>query len=185
MTLPDPAWLDHGEVVTPMSFPPYDAAMTTPPDQPYGHPGNPQPYQDGSATSNAGYLQGDGYSQGSSAGAVVPSPQPPVPAQQPYPPAPQPYPVYQQAYPQQAPSSGLYVAAAVINWVVLGLLTVSTFGLGLIAAAWMIPMTIMTRKGARDGYQHTALAVCTLLFCGLISGILMLVDEGNRRPRPF
>lgn len=43
---------------------------------------------------------------------------------------------------------------------------------------------VQTKKAATDGYKHTALAVCTLLFCGTVSGILMLVDEGNRRDYP-
>jgi hypothetical protein len=78
----------------------------------------------------------------------------------------------------------MYVAAAVINWVVLALLVLATCGIGLIAAAWFIPMTIYVHKGARDGYKHTGLGVCTLLFCNIISGILMLVEDGNRANRP-
>lgn len=99
--------------------------------------------------------------------------QPPVPQ---YAPAAYPPPV--------AARSSLYVAAAVINWVVLGIVVVSTMGIGVIAAAWMVPMTVLTHKAAKDGYKHTGLAVCTLLFCGLVSGILMLVDEGNRYEKP-
>jgi len=81
-------------------------------------------------------------------------------------------------------SRGLYTAAAVINWVVLGLIIVSTFGIGIIAAAWFIPMTIKIHKYAKGPYKHTSLGVCTLLFCNLISGILMLVDDSNRPPQP-
>lgn len=84
----------------------------------------------------------------------------------------------------QSAANGLYVAAAVINWVVLGLIIVGTLGIGIVAAAWFIPMTIRIHKGARDTSKHTALAVCTLLFCNLISGILLLVDEGNRQATP-
>lgn len=112
---------------------------------------------------------------------------------QPYPPhqyAPQPYPQPYQAHPyqahpyqQQPPASGLYVAAAVLNWVILGFITLATCGLGLVAAAWFVPMTISIHKASRDRYKHTALGVCTLLFCGLIPGILMLIDEGNRVDR--
>lgn len=83
--------------------------------------------------------------------------------------------------PQQ--QSGLYLAAAIINWVVMGLIIVGTLGFGIVVAAWFIPMTIFIHKGAKDRYQHTGLAVCTLLFCNLISGILMLVDNGNRQAR--
>jgi hypothetical protein len=80
--------------------------------------------------------------------------------------------------------SGLYLAAAIINWVVMGLAIVGTLGFGIFVAAWFIPMTIFIHKGAKDPYKHTGLAVCTLLFCNLISGILMLADNGNRHPRP-
>lgn len=83
--------------------------------------------------------------------------------------------------PQQ--KSALYVAAAIINWVVMGIAIVGTLGFGIVVAAWFIPMTIFIHKGAKDRYKHTGLAVCTLLFCNLISGILMLVDDGNRQSR--
>src|SRR5690606_1053890 len=76
--------------------------------------------------------------------------------------------------------SGLYQAAAIVNWVVLGLIIVGTCGLGIIAAAWFVPMTIAIHNGARDRRKHTALAVCTLLFCNVVSGILMLVEDGKR-----
>lgn len=91
------------------------------------------------------------------------------------------YPPQWQTHPPAA--SGMYTAAAVINWVILGLLILGTCGLGLIAAAWFIPMTINIQKASRDPYKHTALAVCTLLFCNIISGILMLVEDGNRVTR--
>lgn len=91
---------------------------------------------------------------------------------------------YGYGQPMVRPPSGLYVAAAVINWVVLGILVVGTCGLGIVAAAWFIPMTIYIHRGSRDPHKHTALAVCTLIFCNLISGVLMLVDDANRAPRP-
>jgi hypothetical protein len=78
----------------------------------------------------------------------------------------------------------MYVAAAVINWVVLGLLILVTCGIGLVAAAWYIPVTIQIHKSARDRDKHTGLGVCTLLFCNIISGILMLVEDSNRGHRP-
>jgi hypothetical protein len=91
----------------------------------------------------------------------------------------------QPPQPAQAwPASGLYVAAAVINWVTLGIVIVATFGLAIVAAAWFIPMTIYIHKGARDRYKHTGLAVCTLLFCNVLGGILMLVEDSNRSDRP-
>lgn len=91
---------------------------------------------------------------------------------------------YPPQVPQPRASSGLYVAAAVINWVVFGILVVATCGLGIVAAAWFIPMTIFIHKGAKDQYKHTALGVCTLLFCNILSGILMLVEDGSRERRP-
>jgi hypothetical protein len=79
---------------------------------------------------------------------------------------------------------GMYTAAAIINWVVLGLIVVGTVGFGIIVAAWFIPMTIQMHKGARSPHKHTALGVCTLLFCNWISGILLLIDDSGRPTRP-
>ena len=79
---------------------------------------------------------------------------------------------------------GMYTAAAIINWVVLGIFVAATLGFGIIVAAWFIPMTIFIHKGAKGPYKHTGLAVCTLLFCNIISGILMLVDDSNRPSKP-
>ena len=75
---------------------------------------------------------------------------------------------------------GLYTAAAIINWVTLVIITLATGGFGIIAAAWIVPMTIVTHKAAKGPYKHTGLSVCTLLFVNIISGILMLVDDGSR-----
>lgn len=99
-----------------------------------------------------------------------------------YPPQPPAAPGHGYA-PPPAPN-GMYQAAAIINWVVLGLIVVGTCGLGIIAAAWFIPMTINIHKGAKDQQKHTALAVCTLIFCNIVSGILMLVEDNNRPDRP-
>jgi len=91
----------------------------------------------------------------------------------------------QVVYPvTQGATRGMYTAAAVINWVMLGIIVAATLGFGIIAAAWFIPMTILIHKGAKGPYKHTALAVCTLLFCNIISGILMLVDDSNRPSKP-
>lgn len=79
----------------------------------------------------------------------------------------------------------MYTAAAVINWVTLGIVIVVSGGVGIIAAAWFIPMTIFIHKGAKGPYRHTGLGVCTLLFCNFISGILMLVDDSNRPRVPL
>lgn len=92
---------------------------------------------------------------------------------------------YYGAPPQAQQPSGMYVAAAVVNWVVLALVVVATCGIGLVAAAWFVPMTIYIHRGAKDRVKHTALAVCTLLFCNIVSGILMLVEDGNRSPGPL
>jgi hypothetical protein len=78
----------------------------------------------------------------------------------------------------------MYTAAAVISWISLVILGVATAGIGFIAAAWIAPMTVQIHKGAKGPYKHTALAVCTLLFCNIISGILMLVDDSGRPPQP-
>lgn len=174
------AWLPHGRHVAAG----YHPGMSQPTDQPFSTPEGPA--QAPSAQGAPGYA------------SSTPAP----PGQlQPYaePAAPQSYAAYQQQQPApaayQQPQLGyqppaqtqstLYLVAAILNWVVLGITVISTLGLGIIAAAWMVPMTVMIHKGAKDGYKHTGLAVCTLLFCGIISGILMLVDEGNRQPKPL
>lgn len=82
-------------------------------------------------------------------------------------------------------SRGMYTAAAVINWVYLGVIIVFTLGIGVIAAAWFVPMTIRIHRYAKDPYRHTSLGVCTLLFCNIISGILMLADDGGRPSPPL
>ena len=114
------------------------------------------------------------------------SPESPAPLPVPAPPM---YGVVQQPevavlVPAVSAPRGMYTAAAVINWVVLGIIIVSTLGIGVIAAAWFVPMTILIHKGAKGPYKHTALGVCTLLFCNIISGILMLVDDSNRPSQP-
>lgn len=124
--------------------------------------------------------------------AAVPAPPPlPVPAPPPaYPayaapayPAPGMQPGVPMAMPVQG-TRGMYTAAAILNWVGLGLFVVFTFGIGIIAAAWVVPMTIQIHKAAKGPYKHTALGVCTLIFINIISGILMLVDDSNRPARP-
>lgn len=112
-----------------------------------------------------------------------------VPAQQPFPPAPAAEtPAFAYYPPPPMPTNtgtrGMYTAAAVLNWITLALVAVGTFGIGLIAAFWVVPMTILIHKGAKGPYKHTALGVCTLLFINIISGILMLVDDSNRPAKP-
>ena len=112
---------------------------------------------------------------------LVPTP-PPMPAPSAYPAMPAP------GIPASAlagsSTRGMYTAAAILNWVTLAIVIVGSGGFGIIAAAWFIPMTILIHKAAKGPYKHTALGVCTLLFCNLISGILMLVDDSNRAARP-
>jgi hypothetical protein len=156
------------------------AGMTSGPENPYGEqdPGVPPTHQPYGAPPPPSLY-----------GAPPPAPSPygapPFGGPPPGLPALPGYYGYQPQPSQPVVSSGLYVAAAVINWVVLGLVILATCGIGIIAAAWYIPMTIKIHKGARDRYKHTALGVCTLLFCNIISGILMLVEDGNREPRPL
>lgn len=83
-----------------------------------------------------------------------------------------------------SPTRGMYTAAAIINWVVMGLIMLATGGIGVIVAAWFIPMTIRMHKNAKGPYKHTSLGVCTLLFCNFISGILLLVDDSGRPTKP-
>lgn len=53
-------------------------------------------------------------------------------------------------------------------------------GWAIIPLCWMIPMTVHYSHCIRDGRKAgTAFAVCTLLFCSVISGILILVDENS------
>ena len=110
------------------------------------------------------------------------------PAQQPFPAHPSGMAMQASGIPAMAPpvsaKRGMYTAAAVINWVTLGIVIVATLGVGVIAAAWFVPMTVLIHKGAKGPYKHTGLGVCTLLFCNIISGILMLVDDSNRPPKP-
>lgn len=73
----------------------------------------------------------------------------------------------------------LYLIAKILNWVTLGLAVAATFGFGVIAAAWIIPMTITLNKAEKDGKKHIALGVCTLIFINIISGILILVAGGE------
>ncbi len=104
------------------------------------------------------------------------------------PPTPSAYPAMQapgiSAASAGSTTRGMYTAAAILNWVTLAIVIVGSGGFGIIAAAWFIPITILIHKAAKGPYKHTALGVCTLLFCNLISGILMLVDDSNKAARP-
>ncbi len=51
-------------------------------------------------------------------------------------------------------------------------------GFALFPLIWMVPMTVYYSHCIRDGRKAgVAFAICTLLFCSVISGILILVDE--------
>ncbi|MDR1711935.1 MAG: hypothetical protein LBR58_08830 [Propionibacteriaceae bacterium] len=80
---------------------------------------------------------------------------------------------YVAPYPQTAAGNGLVLGAFITNIVTMSLLLFTI--IGVIAYAWMIPMTMMTYniyKGRRP--NTTALGICSLLFCNTISGILLL-----------
>lgn len=77
-----------------------------------------------------------------------------------------------------------YLIAFILNWVTLGVWALFTFGIGLIMAAWVIPLNLNIWKiyKGQDNYKHTTLSVCTLIFINVISGILMLVAGGEDMP---
>ena len=51
-------------------------------------------------------------------------------------------------------------------------------GIAIIPLCWMVPMTVHYFNITKRGEKASAgFAVCTLLFCSLIAGILMLVDD--------
>ena len=53
-------------------------------------------------------------------------------------------------------------------------------GFAILPLCWMIPMTVHYSHCVRDGRKAgLTFAVCTLLFCSFISGILILVDENT------
>lgn len=67
------------------------------------------------------------------------------------------------------------VLIIVFMWVSTGLLALSTLG---IALAWCLPMTLSVQGKINRGEKiGTGMAVCTLIFVSLVSGILMLVKE--------
>lgn|GEM_PF-5855094 len=72
-----------------------------------------------------------------------------------------------------------YLIAFILNWVAFGLFTLLTGGLGIIAAAWVVPMTLALKKAEGNNKKNMTLAVCTLIFVSVISGILMLVAGGE------
>lgn len=126
----------HGAPAVPSQYGP--AAPVAPSPQPPAVPAPYAGYQEPGYQS--GYAQ-PGYAQPAYAqpGAAQPGY-----AQPGY--APAGYPGYQQPV---AATSSLYNAAVIVNWVMLGITVVGTFGIGIIAAAWMIPMTLQPQSTAR------------------------------------
>lgn len=58
------------------------------------------------------------------------------------------------------------------------LISTIVFGFAIIPLCWMVPMTVYYFKIVDRGEKASAaFAVCTLLFCSFVAGILMLVDD--------
>lgn len=90
---------------------------------------------------------------------------------------------FNQATPKQ---NGLRKGAMVIDIICLcifGLVGISGLFVILIALVWMIPMTIMTAHSITDEREHVALGVCHIFFFSPISGILILVSNGQIKDR--
>ena len=79
-------------------------------------------------------------------------------------------------YPRTESDKTLYLIAFIIN-------VVTCVGLCwlIIPLAWLIPMTVYT-WGIYQGKKPntTTFGVCTLIFCDIVSGILLLVAEKDR-----
>lgn len=74
---------------------------------------------------------------------------------------------------QNRPVSGLRLAAKIFM-----IISTIVSGFALIPLAWTVPMTVSySKKIARHERVSTGFKVCTLLFVGLIAGILMLCDD--------
>lgn len=137
-----------------------------------------EPNEDSDTSSSEGFNQAlEGVPTQQQYPPVIPGASPKF-ADQPLAPAPS------SSMPTNTGTRGMYTAAAVLNWVTYAIFSVATLGVGLLAGFWVIPMTIAIHKGAKGPYKHTGLGVCTLLFINIISGILMLVDDGNRPAKP-
>lgn len=82
--------------------------------------------------------------------------------------------------------NGLRQGAMVIDVICLfifGLMGISGRFVILIALVWIIPMTIMTAHSITDEKEHVALGVCHIFFFSPISGILILVSNGQVKDR--
>ena len=72
-------------------------------------------------------------------------------------------------------------ALNVLTCVSWGIIGICTFGIGLIPLAWSIPMTVISwgiYKGKKP--NSVAFGVCTLIFMGLISGVLLLISKKEK-----
>lgn len=87
---------------------------------------------------------------------------------------------------QHEPNS-LRTAAAVIDVILvfivgwLGIIALFNGGFLIVLLAWMIPMTVMTTHSVTDGKERVGLGVCHIIFFNIISGILILVSNGQIR----
>ena len=72
-------------------------------------------------------------------------------------------------------------ALNVLTCVSWGIAGIFTLGIGLIPLAWSIPMTVISwgiYKGKKP--NSVAFGVCTLIFMGLIPGVLLLISKKEK-----
>jgi hypothetical protein len=146
---------------TPPGYQPPPGYQQQPPPPEYAYQQTPPP---GYQQTPPGYQPPPGYQQ------TPPGYQPPPGYYQ----APQPGYGYQQGppYPRYE-NQGLFTAAFVFIIIGAVIMSISTYGIGL---AWCIPMTIHASRIWKGNKPNTiAFGVCSLLFVGLIGGILLLV----------
>lgn len=89
--------------------------------------------------------------------------------------------VYNQQgiYPRDESTNTLLMVSFIFMCIAGGIMAIPTFG---IALAWCIPMTIHGYKIWKGTAPNTVcFGVCTLLFVGLIAGILMLVAPKDNK----
>ena len=156
--------------------------QTPPQYQPPVYPAPPPMYEEDSKNGQIPPPQMDGfgsdYEQAPPPGYDAYGQAPPPPYQAPPPPyqyQPPPNYAYQGAgfYMRDSSNSGLFTAAFVLMIIGTVIMAISTYG---IALAWGIPMTIHCAR-IRQGTKPNTIAfgVCSLLFVGIIAGILLLV----------
>lgn len=78
-------------------------------------------------------------------------------------------------------SSGMLTAAyilMILTCVAAGVAGILTLGIGLITLAWLIPMTVHIHKREKSNEPlSVGFKICTLIFCNVIAGILLLCDS--------